>query len=257
VGVSFNHVSGSLAMTLKVHVGTSGWSYDHWGGIFYPEGLRPSERLSFYSEHFLTVEVNSSFYHLPSVRTVEKWGRAVPSGFIFSAKASRFVTHIKKLRDFEGPVRNFTDRVRSLGDKLGPILFQFPPGWHVNRVRLESLLEFLPDDLRYAFEFRDRSWLSDEIYSILRQHNGAFCIFDMPDFTSTLEVTSDIAYVRMHGGRSLYASRYSVDELRSWAGRLVEMSSHGVREIYVYFNNDAYGYAVENARELLEILGPA
>ncbi len=240
-------------MAFKVHIGTSGWSYDHWSGVFYPEGLRPSERLSFYSKHFSSVEINSSFYRLPSVKTLEGWGKTVPSDFSFSAKASRFITHVKKLNDFEEPVGNFTDRMRSLGGKLGPTLFQFPPRWHVNTERLTLLLDFLPRDLQYAFEFRDRSWLSDEIYGVLREHNAAFCIFDMPDFTSPVEVTSDIVYVRMHGGRFLYASRYSRDELKGWTERLGEVAANGVKDIYIYFNNDAYGYAVENAREMLEI----
>jgi len=240
-------------MAFKVHIGTSGWSYDHWDGVFYPEGLRPSERLRFYAEHFSTVEINSSFYHLPSVRALESWEKTVPSGFIFSAKASRFITHIKKLKDIEEPAANFVGRVRILGDKLGPVLFQLPPRWRVNPERLRLLLNLLPKDLRYAFEFRDRSWFTEEIYRLLREHKAAFCIYDMPGFTSPLEVTSDVVYVRMHGGRFLYASRYSREELKSWAERLSDIASDGIREVYIYFNNDAYGHAVENARELLEI----
>ena len=160
----------------NIHIGTSGWHYDHWSGPFYPEDLSKDEFLSYYSKVFHTVEINNSFYHLPSEETFTKWRDTVPDGFIFSVKASRYITHMKKLKDPQEPVTNFMKRVDVLEDKLGPILFQLPPRWKVNPERLINFLKALPAGFRYTFEFRDSSWFDQRVMDALTDQGAAFCI---------------------------------------------------------------------------------
>ena len=184
---------------VKVRIGTSGWHYKHWCGPFYPEDLPPTKMLSYYLRHFDTVEINNSFYRLPTAECFCQWREATPAGFCFSVKASRFLTHFKKLKDPEQAVDKFLPRVAELKQKLGPILFQLPPRWPANPERLENLLAVLPRKLLYAFEFRDPRWHIPSIYEILRRHNAAFCIFDFAGFQSPLEITADFTYIRLHG----------------------------------------------------------
>lgn len=244
-------------MARRYWVGTSGWSYKHWRGPFYPPGLPTSKWLAHYYAEFATVELNNSFYRLPQEKTFRDWGQAVPEGFRFAVKASRFISHIKRLKDCEEPVETFAGRARLLGDALGPILYQLPPNFHCKPENVDRLAEFLsllPRDVRHVFEFRHDSWFNADVFFLLRMHNVGFCAFHMVDWETPLEATTDLAYVRFHGSDSVYGGSYSDEQLADWARRLQELPED-VAEAYVYFNNDAYGYAVENARTLGRLLG--
>ena len=236
----------------RVHIGTSGWHYNHWRGPFYPEKLPAAKMLQFYFAHFDTVELNNSFYKLPSVPTFEAWRQATPPGFCFAVKASRFLTHNKKLKEPENALQNFLPRAEALQEKLGPILFQLPPRWRVNVERLEAFLQALPRRHRYAFEFREPSWNTEAVYATLRRHNAAYCIFELDCFTSPLEVTADFAYVRLHGPGGKYQGCYTGATLRQWAKWIEEQSQ--LRDIYIYFDNDQAGYAARNALELKRLV---
>lgn len=183
----------------RIHIGTSGWHYEHWVGPFYPEAVPAEDYLSFYAERFAAVEVNNTFYQLPARETLVSWRDGTPGDFLFACKASRYITHMKKLKDPRDSLRRFFEVVEALDPKLGPILFQLPPRWHVDVERLEGFLEALPAGRRYAFEFRDESWFAAEVYDALARHNAAFCIYDLAGRRSPVEVTADFAYVRLHG----------------------------------------------------------
>ena len=236
-------------MTPRYYIGTSGWHYDHWQGRFYPEGLRKPKWLEFYSQSFPTVELNNSFYHLPTEKAFATWHRATPDSFRFAVKVSRYITHIRKLKDSEEPLQNFLARATLLGDKLGPLLYQLPPGLRRDDDLLESFLSLLPRHLVHVFEFRHASWHDQRILDLLQRYNAGFCIFDMPDLTTPLAATADFVYVRFHGSSSMYGGCYSDDELADWAKR-IEQVSRDTGAVYVYFNNDLEGFAVSNARTL-------
>lgn len=237
----------------RLLIGTSGWSYKHWQGLFYPQDLRSREWFSYYKEHFNTVEINNTFYHLPSEKTFRNWREQAPEGFIYAVKASRYITHMKRLRDPQLTLEKFISRVRLLGGSLGPILYQLPPRWQPDLERLRGFIEALPRDLIHIFEFRDPRWLSQSVFDLLEERNLGFCIISLPHFECPRRVTSDVVYIRLHGSRSLYASRYSQRELEGWARYVVPLLEEG-RDVYVYFNNDAFAYAVENAKELRHII---
>lgn len=241
-------------MMASVHIGTSGWHYKHWCGPFYEEKLSPSRMLDFYIKHFDTVELNNSFYKLPSISAFEFWRDSTPLGFCFAVKASRFITHNKKLKDPQNALENFVPRVEVLGNKLGPILFQLPPKWRVNVERLEEFLSVLPRKHRYAFEFREPSWHTQRVYEVLRRDNAAFCIYHLFGFESPIEVTADFAYVRLHGPDGPYQGSYSHQQLRVWAERIREWR-RTLKAMYVYFDNDQAGYAAQNALELKKLVG--
>lgn len=230
-------------------IGTSGWVYPHWRGVFYPDKLLQSQWLLYYAEHFPTVELNSSFYRLPSEQAFDGWRDKPPEGFRYSVKASRFITHIKKLKDVAEPVETFLTRARRLGDKLGPVLYQLPPSLKRDDNKLESLLSLLPQGLRHVIEFRHESWLDDDVYRLLRQYNAALCAFDMPDLSCPLLATTDFAYIRFHGSSELYSGCYSDEELDDWSERISELAKK-TDEVYIYFNNDIEGFAIENAKTL-------
>jgi uncharacterized protein YecE (DUF72 family) len=243
-------------MTGRVHIGTSGWHYKHWCGPFYPERLPASKMLEFYCQHFDTVEVNNSFYKLPNPETFRCWREATPRSFCFALKASRFLTHNKKLKDPENALANFLPRAEELGEKLGPILFQLPPRWRVNLERLEEFLSALPRKHQYAFELREQSWLMPETYEVLRDHNAAFCVYELAGFHSPIEVTADFAYIRLHGPGRAYQGSYERKTLREWAKRIREWQRR-LKAIYVYFDNDQTAYAAHNALELKRLVGEA
>ncbi len=235
-------------------VGTSGWSYRHWRDRFYPRGLPQSRWLEHYSSAFGTVELNSPFYRLPERRTFESWAGRVPGDFLFAVKASRYITHVKRARGVAEPLGAMLDRYAGLDEKLGPILFQFPPDWSLDLARLEELLEAVPDGYRCAYEFRDPSWFAQETYARLERHGAALCIADSTRFPKAIEVTAPFTYIRMHGSDRPYGSKYSERELRLWASRIARDFAGAGLDVYVYFNNDAYGYAVDNALRLKELL---
>jgi len=237
----------------KYYIGTSGWVYPHWRGTFYPHDLPQSKWLSFYTQHFSTVELNNTFYHLPKEKTFDNWHTRVPDGFRYAVKASRFITHIKRLNDVAEPLQTFLDRACRLKEKLGPILYQLPPGMHRNDERLESFLSLLPRSISHAIEFRHESWLNDQVFDILRRHNTGLCVFDMPGFQCPLLATADFAYLRFHGSSRLYNSCYSDDEMENWARRIAEAAQR-LDAVYIYFNNDAEGFAIRNAQTLREKL---
>lgn len=240
----------------KFWVGTSGWSYLHWQGLFYPQDLPTGRWFQFYSQRFRTVELNASFYRQPQGRTWQGWQQAAPAGFVFAVKANRFITHIKRLSDCREPLRTFLAGATVLGDKLGPILYQLPASFHYtpeNVRRLEAFLPLLPRQRQHAFEFRHTSWFREEVFDCLRRYGVAFCSYDMVGVECPLVATAPFAYVRFHGAEALYASDYSQEALREWARRLCQLA-RDLTSVYVYFNNDYNAYAVSNALALAQIL---
>jgi uncharacterized protein YecE (DUF72 family) len=229
-----------------VRVGCSGWNYTHWRDIVYPRGLPVGRWLEHYATLFDTVEINTTFYRLPSTRAVGGWAEHTPPGFAFAVKASRFLTHMKRLTEMGQGVRRFYARIEPLvrSPKLGPILWQLPPNFHRNDERLENALGALPAG-RHAFEFRHPSWFADEVYDLLRARGVALVIADRPEVRrfQTHERTADFVYLRFHhgGGDGNYTHR----RLSPWARRIDEWRREG--DVYAYFNNDWAGYAVENA----------
>jgi uncharacterized protein YecE (DUF72 family) len=241
---------GDVTMIL---IGTSGWAYDHWRGVLYREDVSQEDLLPAYAASFRTVEINNTFYQLPGAETIEGWRRKTPDEFLFAVKANRYITHMKNLLEPKEPVARMMDRVQGLGDKLGPVLFQLPPGWHVNVERLANFVDILPRDQRYAFEFRHESWYTDPVYDVLEQSGCAFCIHDHRDAPSPQRVTADFVYVRFHGWQGGYEGKYSSADLSAWADTIAGWRDGGL-DVYGYFNNDFRGYAVENAQELVTLL---
>jgi uncharacterized protein YecE (DUF72 family) len=240
-------------MSAKCYVGCSGWHYEHWCGLYYPDELSKSKWLPFYARQFNTVELNNSFYHLPSEKAFTTWRESTPENFVFAVKVSRFITHIKRLRNLGSAVENFLSRADFLGEKLGPLLYQLPPSMKRNDELLQNFVSSLPPKYQHAIEFRHESWIDDAVFDILRRHNVGLCVFDMPGFSCPLVATSDFAYVRFHDSEGLYASCYSGEELSQWAQRIARLGQN-VKVSYIYFNNDAEAFAVENAITLRNFL---
>jgi uncharacterized protein YecE (DUF72 family) len=237
----------------KLRIGTSGWHYKHWRGLFYPEKLSFPEMFFWYARHFDTVEINNSFYQLPSPEVFTKWREDAPPAFTFAVKASRFITHWKKLKDPESAIQAFLASAECLGDKLGPILFQLPPHWHANPSRLEEFLQALPAKHPYVFEFRDESWNAPQIVDILGRYNAALCLHDWRNRDWPIEITADFTYIRLHGPGGSYDGNYSKQQLQAWADRIISWRNR-LTNIFVYFNNDIGGHAVTNAQELKKML---
>jgi len=233
-----------------VHVGTSGWQYDDWRGRFYPEDLAQRKWLGFGASHFGTVEGNNSFYRLPERETFAKWRAETEPGFVVAVKASRFITHLKRLKDPAEPVALLWERARGLGDRLGPVLFQLPPRFPVDVARLRGLLEVLPKGMRPAFEFRDPSWYTDDVFLLLDGAGAALVWPDRPGVRPTLPALSRWVYVRFHQGTTT-GPGYRRDKLRRWASRIAAAEAD---EAFLYFNNDWEGYAPRNALRLRELL---
>jgi uncharacterized protein YecE (DUF72 family) len=230
----------------ECRIGTSGYQYDHWRGVFYPEDLPKTNWLSFYTRHFDTVEINNTFYRLPGAETFDNWRKRAPRGFCYSLKFSRYGSHVKRLKEPQGSVGLFVDRAKRLRDTLGPILVQLPPNWAVNAERLAMFLEAAPAKYRWAIEFRDSSWLCEEIYTILRTHKVALCIHDMI-VDHPRQITADWVYLRFHGNR--YCGSYTRKELQAEAKQIKTYLTQGL-DVFAYFNNDEQGFAVRNAMEL-------
>jgi len=244
---------------MTLYVGTSGWVYPHWEGVFYPDELNPKKKLEYFSKRFKTVEVNYSFYHLPKSSTYKKWYSQTPGNFIFAVKASRYITHIKRLRGVKLAWKTFIRNALELKEKLGPILFQFPPSFKAgdeNVKRLERFLEFIRGrasaNLRFAFEFRHKSWCDEKIYNLLKKHNAAWVIADSPNYPRFDEITADFMYIRLHGSKILFSSKYTKKELKDLAEKIKKWKKN--KDIFVYFNNDADGYAIDNAQVLIKEL---
>lgn len=238
----------------ELFIGCSGFSYPHWRGRFYPDKLPQKRWFNYYCTIFDTVELNVTFYRLLKPDTFTRWQLESPPGFTFSLKGSRFITHVKRLADPEEPLARFFDGVLLLGEKLRVILWQFPPGFGCNIRRLELFLELLARyPARNTLEFRHESWCCEDVISLCREAGVALCMADWPGFIADLPLTAGFVYLRRHGRGGSYAGCYSHEELLADAGRIRKYLEEG-RDVYIYFNNDAEGYAPENARELEQLL---
>jgi len=243
-------------MAGQIHIGCSGWIYRHWRELFYPAKLAQKNWFGFYSGTFRTVELNTSFYHLPKPETFEKWRDQAPEGFRYAVKAPRFITHMKKLKGCDEPVEEFLSRARKLGETIGPILYQLPPRWGCNVQRLEEFIELLPADLTHVFEFRETSWITEEVLALLDARNVSFCVHDMTGSATPRWASGPIAYIRFHGGVGKYWGRYSDEGLLSWTDWIVEQAGRG-RDVWCYFNNDIHGHAIHDALTLRAMVGQA
>ena len=239
-------------MEQQIRIGTSGWTYTHWIELFYPVNWPKSRWLEYYTQHFDTVELNSTFYRLPLVKTFENWKTRTPERFLWALKANKYITHIKRLKEPEEPLERFYTAASGLKEKQGPILFQLPPSLSFDENEFEHFCRSLNPSLLHALEVRHPSWITDRLFAILKKHNIAFCIADTAGRYPYHEVlTADFVYVRLHGSKKLYASDYSEGELQSWAQKINEWE----KDTYLYFDNDFEGHAVKNAKRLKEILG--
>jgi uncharacterized protein YecE (DUF72 family) len=255
-------ITSSGAGAPGLHIGTSGWSYGGWDRLFYPAGVKTAEaRLSYYAGYFDTVEVNYSFYHLPKTATYEKWMKTVPADFAFAVKASRYMTHILRLQRAGEAWARFFSSARTLGRRLGPILFQLPPSFRADPSRLSRFLKAIRRDSTVpvlpVFEFRHPSWFTETTYAVLHEAGAALCIAHSSRYPcveeSSATETASFVYYRFHGPGELFASRYADRELRIWAKRIRLHWTRGAA-VYVYFNNDVNGYAVDNARTLRRLI---
>ncbi|HET7434060.1 MAG TPA: DUF72 domain-containing protein [Thermoanaerobaculia bacterium] len=239
----------------EIHIGTSGYHYKHWVGRYYPADIKPAQMLAHYLRDFDTVELNNTFYHLPKEESFDTWRKSTPQNFLFAVKGSRFITHMIKLKDPLRGLNNFMPRAERLRQKLGPVLWQLPPGWNLNYERLEEFLQALPRGHRYTFELRNQSWMTDEVYALLRKYNAAFCIYELAGYMSPIEITADWTYIRLHGPTQFkYQGSYTDDQLAEWADR-IKTWSRKLKAIYVYFDNDDSAFAVYNALTLKRMLG--
>jgi len=231
---------------MPVFVGTSGWQYDSWRGVLYPTRLPQRRWLECYAEQFQVVEVNSTFYHLPPAATFDGWRRRTPDDFIFALKLSRYLTHIKRLRDAEEAVDLFLERAAPLDGKVGPLLLQLPPDFRAEPQRLATVLDRFPRTLRVAVEFRHSSWFTSEVRGLLEARNVALCLADRRSrLLGPLWRTADWGYLRMHEGRATPRPSYGRDALASWAKRIAQLWEDG-SDVYVFFNNDPLGCAVRD-----------
>ncbi len=237
---------------MTLYCGTSGWNYNHWRGVFYPDDLPQSKWLEHYANAFDTVEVNNSFYRLPEQKTFKNWRQHTPENFNFSVKASRYLTHIKRIKEPTEPLHRLLENASGLESKLNIVLYQFPPHWHVDIERLRRFLEMLPAHPRSAFEFRDDSWQCEAVWSLLAEFGVAYCIMDSPDLPLHIKTTCNYAYIRMHSGGEETHGNYTSEHLRIWADRISTMLEN--TDVYIYFNNDFRGYAIKNALSLKKML---
>ena len=243
-------------MSGKLYIGTSGYSYNHWSeGVFYPAGLKQNKWLEYYCKHFNTVELNVTFYRLPKQEVFAGWNSRTPEGFVFAIKGSRFITHIKRLKDSKHALKLMFERARPLSKKIDVVLWQLPPKFKCDTERLSSFLRQLSKykKFRHVFEFREASWFNNKIFRLLKKNNIAICSADWPPCSGDIHLTADFIYIRRHGaGAELYSGCYSNAQLKKDAKLISKQLSAG-RDVYIYFNNDAYGWAVKNAKTLKKI----
>ncbi|MDQ3879877.1 MAG: DUF72 domain-containing protein [Chloroflexota bacterium] len=239
----------SDARMAQVRIGCSGWQYRHWAGEFYPADLPQKRWLEHYARTFDTVEVNNSFYRLPPRTVFVAWRRRSPDGFSFAVKASRYLTHVKRLKDPTEPIDRLWQSATGLEHKLGPMLYQLPPRWHRDVGRLEAFLAAVPRGPLQAVEFRDPSWYADETYEVLERHAVAMCVHDMSGSASPLRFVGPFVYVRFHGSGARYGGRYPDRVLDEWADRLGRERETD-RDVFAYFNNDVGGHAPRDAVRL-------
>ncbi|PYM27443.1 MAG: DUF72 domain-containing protein [Candidatus Rokuibacteriota bacterium] len=232
---------------MQIRVGTSGWNYPEWKGSFYPADMKPAGMLAYYAARFATVEVNNTFYRMPTQKAVDGWAAAVPAPFVFVLKAPQRITHFARLRDVDEPVRVFCDVARTLGPRLGPLLFQLPPNFKVDTGRLADLLALLPPDVRAAFEFRNATWFTDEVYTRLAGRNAALCIADNDNGATPAVATADWGYLRLR------ATGYSDDDLRAWLATMRRIGAHW-RDAFVFFKHEDKGTGPALGARLMELL---
>ena len=237
----------------RARIGCSGWEYKHWQGGFYPSELPRGRWFEHYAATFDTVEINNSFYRLPERATFAAWARRAPLCFEFAVKASRFLTHMKKLKDPEEPLDRLFTRMRALGRHLGPVLYQLPPGWKVNVERFEHFLGVLPRDARHVVEFRDPSWYDRRIEALMERFRVSLCLHDMTSSATGRKRVGPLVYVRFHGATTKYGGGYSEERLRSWADWLNVQRDEG-SDVYAYFNNDVGGHAPRDAVTLRRLV---
>ena len=241
----------------KVFLGTSGWVYEDWWKRFYPVGIKPEERLEYYSKHFDTVELNASFYHLPRKKIFENWSKKTPVSFAFSVKLSKYITHNLKLKSAKESLQLFLNEAKGLGNKLSVVLVQLPPNLKKDTERLKTFLELArrpPVKTRWAFEFRQESWLDEEIFDLLKKNGTGFVIQDSAGRWPSAEVrTGDFVYLRFHGPSDLYSSNYPDKLLKEWAKKIDKWLGEGL-DVYAYFNNDVNAYAVHNTLKLKKLI---
>lgn len=242
---------------MQIYIGTCGWHYDGWRGKFYPREVKAGDWLEYYAGYFDCVELNSSFYRFPGSDTVEGWLARTPPNFSFALKASRYITHQKKLKDCREPLRRFLRQAEVFAGKLGPVLFQLPPRWRLDLTRLAAFLALLPAGPRYAMEFRDPSWHCSEVWDLLSAHAVAWCQYDLRGFLAPERLTTNMIYLRLHGpGENAYCGSYDEVVLRGWAARLENWVRDGY-QVWVFFDNDQAGAAVANALRLRELCAEA
>ena len=232
---------------MAIRIGTSGYNYPEWRGSFYPEKFPAAKMLPYYAERFATVEVNYTFYRMPNAKTIAGWDALTPAGFCFALKAPQRITHFARLRDVDVPLRYFLDTARALGPKLGPVLFQLPPNFAKDLGRLGDLLVQLPSGLRFAFEFRHASWLSDDVYEGLRGANAALCIADSEKSTTPLVTTADWGYLRLRD------EGYTPEDVQTWGRRVKELGA-AWRDAFIYFKHEESGIGPALARDLVTFL---
>jgi uncharacterized protein YecE (DUF72 family) len=233
-----------------LRIGCSGWSYKDWRGPFYPPEVRVKDQLAWYATRFSTAEINASFYRLPTETAVAAWRDAVPEGFLFAWKASRFLTHNKKLKEPEDSLKLILGRMEPLGDRYGPILFQLPPSLKLDRERLAYFLDRLPKKRRCTVEFRHASWYAPEIFKLLAEHDVSLCVSDHHDAPSPWEATASFVYVRAHGPGGRYYGRYSEAELKTLAQAIRDWRKDG-KAVFCYFDNDIKSAAPQDAERLI------
>lgn len=250
--------------TSDLRIGCSGWQYTHWRGDFYPAAVPPPEWFHFYASRFDTVEINNSFYRLPEAETFARWRAQAPRQFMYAVKASRFLTHMKKLKDPDEPLERFFTNARELGSRLGPVLYQLPPRWPLNLERFEGFLEALAATMRtlrasgfngrvrHVVEFREPSWYDDRVFALLDRHRVALCLHDMQGSASPRIAVGPFVYVRFHGWTK-YAGRYPDRYLDDWTAWLADRAAAGT-DVFAYFNNDVGGHAPRDATRLRDRL---
>ncbi|GEJ59061.1 DUF72 domain-containing protein [Anaeromyxobacter diazotrophicus] len=235
----------------RVLVGTSGFVYQHWRGVLYPRDLPPRRWLARYAAEFPTVELNATFYRLPRPEAVARWRAETPDDFVFAAKGSRYLTHMKRLLDPRPGVARYFEPVSRLGPKLAVVLWQLPPRWSADAARLDAFLAALPRGLRHAVEFRDARWYDEAICEVLDRHGAAFCEHDLVPRPPP-RLTGGFRYLRFHGTTGRYRGRYGAEALAPVARDLARSAARG--DAFVYFNNDLGGHAIQDARDLLAML---
>jgi uncharacterized protein YecE (DUF72 family) len=237
-----------------IFIGTSGWHYKSWHGPFFPMELRPQDHLRFYADRFCTTELNAVFYRTPSLETVYAWREQTPESFLFAWKASKFITHWKRLSaNSQNSLELMESRLQALGPKAGPVLFQLPPGMRSDRERIAAFLNLIPRSWQCAFEFRHASWYDEEIFEVLRGHNAALCFSDHHDAPAPWVVTAGHVYIRGHGPGGRYCGAYADATLRDWTRRIKAFAHEG-RAVYCYFDNDQKSAAPKDAGRLCAML---